>query len=60
VVVVAVDSGGSLGGALFLTVKVDLWQQRRRTTAAEGGGEDVVKKKRRNSRNCIESRVVCG
>ena len=37
-VVLAVDSGGSLGRALFLTVEVDLWQWRRRTTVAGGGG----------------------
>ena len=38
VVVVAVDSGGSLGRALFLTVEVDLWQRRWQTSTAAAAG----------------------
>ena len=37
-VVVAVDSGGSLGRALFLTVEVDLWWRRRRTATTAAAG----------------------
>ena len=42
-VVVAVDSGGSLGRALFFTVEVDLWQRRwRRTATAAATGAAAV------------------
>ena len=36
----AVDSGGSLGRALFLTVEVDLWRRRRRTATAAAAADD--------------------